>query len=545
MDGFNFIPSRPFVLASFQFKAISLDPIIGPVIALQFGWLPALLWLLLGSILMGWVQDYLIVMLSMRNRGETIGKLVGTLISPRARIAFLILVYLYLVILLGQSGALLASLMERGIVASVLIILVPTSMIVGQILFRWRVRPVISISSSIMVLFISFWLSYLPGAEDFMSGINRSISDQVGFVFHRPFGYGDLTSVTLFWLIISLAICYLGALLPIWRLSIPLNALAAWTIALTMLGAICGWIIGGTAGTLNTSFEIPPLLTAYRPEIGPIWPLLFVLVASGSVSGWRILVASHTTSRQIEKESQALPITAGAVFAETILVVLVILFASVFGVSTGLFDPDQGFELSSGPGSALAHGIARTFQALGISPQFTDSFGVILLAMILITIMLLAFRFICNITCELLESRNSMFANTHFGAFMAAGFTLFIIFFGFWQWLWVLFIGINQLLSGLALLIVSIWLIRQGKASRWIMSIALFLFITSIAALGYTSFFISVYRNIIAAEALELGGLLGNLITAFFGTMILFMGTSIFIEGISISRKDNHALARL
>jgi len=136
MDGEDYIPTPKGVLAGFQFKSISLDVIIGPVIAIQFGWLPAILWLLTGTVFFGWVQDYLSTIISMRNAGKSLSDLIGIFFSPRTRPIMLSFLLVYLLIILGQFGMVLSTLLGRANVALGIFFLVLAGLLAGLMIYR-------------------------------------------------------------------------------------------------------------------------------------------------------------------------------------------------------------------------------------------------------------------------------------------------------------------------------------------------------------------------------------------------------------------------
>jgi carbon starvation protein len=348
MDGEDYLPSPKGVLAGFQFKSISLDVIIGPVIAIQFGWLPAIVWLLTGAIFFGWVQDYLSTIISMRNAGNPISDLVGTFFSPSSRPIMLSFILVYLLIILGQFGMVLSTLLGRENVAIAILFLAFAGLIAGLMIYRWRFNLTLATLISSLIALLGFWVTSIPFFQNTVTRFNQIIPSNESTFLQQPLSAGGISWETLIWLLILLMICYLGAVLPIWRFSVPFNYVSSWIVILGIVLAVGGLILGTLNGSINSEFEIPPLVTTYQPNLGPIWPILFVTLSSGAISGWHALVTTFSTSRQVEKEPLAMPITTGSMFGETIMVAVVIIFAATFGVSSGTFNPETGYSLSAG-----------------------------------------------------------------------------------------------------------------------------------------------------------------------------------------------------
>ena len=537
MDGREFLPVRPFPLFGYQFKAISLDPVIGPVIALQFGWLPALLWLLLGSVFIGWILDILSTLWSFRRQGNTLETLITAMFPVRIRTAFLVLLLVYLVILSSELSVLLASIMSRGETAAMVLALCLGGGVLGPIVFRWRVSPYLKVLSAGLVFLLLYGAGLSSAAQVPFNQLNQWLGEQTWMTIHRPSGFGDLASVQLLWSVILLCFCYLCAIRPIWRLTVPINQAAAWTTAISMCLAVCGWVAGISQGTLNARFQLPPVLMGNQSGVGPVWPLLFMLISTGAVSGWNALVTTHTTSHLVDRERQVLPVAGGAGLGGTILVLVVIAMASVFGVAEGLYDPGQGFKLIAGPGSVFAYGISTTYQTIGIPVRIADSFGAILFGIILIPVLLLAFRFSRDIVGELFREKIRGFWSPNLSAVLSAILVLILVLSGFWQRLWPLFPGLNQLLAGITLVAIAIWLSRERRPFRWLLLTGVILSSTAVAALGYTSFYVSIFKNLSSIDYPTIGGLIGNLATALFGSSFIVIGVVVLVETVSGNRK--------
>lgn len=542
-DGVDFMPARGSVLFGYQFKSIAaLGPIVGPITAAQFGWLPSILWLILGVFFIGWVQDYASSMLAMRSEGMTMGGLSYKLISPRARTLLLSFLYIYLLLIMGAFGALIAPLLAGVTVPVGFFILVGAGLLAGQMTYRWRQDLVLTTIITVAIALFGIWLGTTEPAQNLVKGINGLAGDPAtGVLFSRPLGYGDMTWANTLWAVIMLGFCYLGSVLPIWRFAQPVNYVSFWFVFLGIIGSIVGIAIATFSGVQNTAFEIPAFVTLFQPHLGPIWPILFVTISCGAVSGWHSLVSTSGTARQLEKETDALPVGAGAMYTEAVLAVLSVVFAATAltrADGSVLYDANNNYFLNVGAGGIFAGGMARFLSVLGIPAALGGAIGSVFLTVMALTVMQLVLRFMRVASAELLGDKIPAFKNAHFGSLIAVLLTLFLIVFGFWQWIWVLFGGSNQLFAGMALLLISIWLAQQAKPYNWAFWPGMFMYATTVAALLYVSVYNALIKGILQAPAdVSAGFIVGNLISAVFGLYMVVAAVLLFIDGLRAFNK--------
>jgi carbon starvation protein len=531
-DGVDFMPASGSVLFGYQFKSIAaLGPIVGPITAIQFGWLPSIIWLVVGVFFIGWVQDYASAMLAMRSEGMTMGGLSYKLISPRARSLLLSFMYIYLLLIMGAFGAIVGPLLGGPAVPVGFIILVLAGVLAGQMTYRWRSDLVLTTVVTVLIAMVGIYVGTMPWAQNLVTAINGGPSSFV--LFSRPLGYGDMTWAGFFWAVVMLLFCYLGSVLPIWRFAQPVNYVSFWFVFLGIIGSLLGILIATFTGAVNTGFDIPAWVTAFQPHLGPIWPLLFVTISCGAVSGWHSLVSTSGTARQLEKETDALPVTGGAMYTEAVLGVLSVVFAATIGVTGGFYDPNQGFKLVKGAAGVFAGGMARFMTVVGIPETLGGAIGAIFLVVMAVTVMQLVLRFMRVASAELLGDRMPIFKNAHVGSLVAVLLTLFLIAFGFWQWIWVLFGGSNQLFAGMALLLVSIWLARDNKPTNWAFWPGMFMYVTTVAALLYTSVYNALWSGVLnAGPDASVGFIVGNIITAIFGLYMVVAAVLLFVDGV-------------
>ena len=259
-DGVDFMPAKGSVLFGYQFKSIAaLGPIVGPITAVQFGWLPSILWLLVGVLFIGWVQDYASMMLAMRNDGMTMGGLSYKLISPRARTLLLGFLYLYLRLIMGAFGAVVAGLLANPAVPIGFIILTLAGVLAGQMTYRWRQDLVLTTVVTVLIALVGIWIGTLPFAQNIIGGINSLAGGDTGVLYTTP--YGPMKWSVWLWGIIALGFCYLGSVLPIWRFAQPVNYPSFWFVGLGIVGSLPGLLIATFTGSVGTAFESPAFVT--------------------------------------------------------------------------------------------------------------------------------------------------------------------------------------------------------------------------------------------------------------------------------------------
>ncbi|MFN3762746.1 MAG: carbon starvation CstA family protein, partial [Anaerolineae bacterium] len=173
MDGVDFIPANRNVLFGYQFKSIAaLGPILGPIIALQWGWLPALAWIILGTFFIGWVQDYSSIIVGVREEGQTFGALSYRLISPRARNILLAFIYVYLLMIMGAFGTVVGfTLLTNPAVPLGVIIVILAGLLAGQMTYKWKQDIILTTVVTVVIALVGIWVGTLPAVKNFFSTI--------------------------------------------------------------------------------------------------------------------------------------------------------------------------------------------------------------------------------------------------------------------------------------------------------------------------------------------------------------------------------------
>lgn len=468
MDGVDFIPASRNVLFGYQFKSIAaLGPILGPIAAVQWGWLPALLWIIFGTSFIGWVQDYTSMMMGVRRDGDTLGALSYKLISPRARNILMLFLYFYLLLIMGAFGNTIGKgLMVNPKVPLGMIIVTLAGILAGQMLYKMKKDIILTTVVTVALSFIGVWIGTLPAVSNFFSGLFGLPKSPVVFL--------TVTRAQFIGTLLVFIFCYLGSVLPIWSWAQPVNYVSFWIIALGMLGGVLGMLIW------RPGMGEFPAFTQWSIPTGPLWPMLFVTIACGAISGWHSLVSTSGTARQLECETDALPVGGGAMFMEMVLAVIAFLTATVAFGSLAAYKETLGKVAALG---VFAEGLARFLERLGVPHDFGVAYGSVFLTIMGLTIMQLAVRFMRVASAELLGDKVPIFKNVHVGTIVALALTALFVWIVPWLTIWTAFGSANQLMAGLALLLISLWLKEEGKRNTWALYPSIFMLVTTIAAL--------------------------------------------------------------
>jgi carbon starvation protein len=500
MDGVEFMPTSKNILFGYQFKSIAgAAPIIGPIIAIQWGWLPALIWILAGAFFIGWVQDYSSAAISMRNEGASFGGLSHKLISPRARIILLAFIYFYLLLIAGAFGNVVVS-TAIGLKAAPMawLFLTIAGVLAGQMIYRWRSDIILTTAVTVVIALLGIWLGTIAPSDRILGT--------------------ELSNSRVLWAVAAFVFCYFAAVLPIWRFALPVNYVASYIVFLGLFFGIIGVFI------IHPNFTLPAY-TDFSIKVGPLWPIMFVTIACGAVSGWHSIVSSSGTARQLENELDARPVGAGVMFVEMMLALFALIIAGTIYASP----VEYGAAIAKGPGVIFAGGVAKFMGALGLPLNLGNSYGSVMMVVLAVTIMQLVIRFMRVATSELLSDISPVFRNAHVGTFIACLLGMILVLTGWWQYLWVLFGGANQLMASLALLLVTAWLMSEGKPAAWTFYPMIFMFITTIAALLYTSYSLlqKVVSGTVKGEAL-----VGNTLMGLVGLFLVVAALILGVEGI-------------
>jgi carbon starvation protein len=487
MDGVDFTPANRNVLFGYQFKSIAaLGPIVGPIVAVQYGWLPALVWIIVGTFFIGWVQDYASIMIGVREEGQTFGALSYRLISPRSRMILLTFIYFYLWLIMGAFGVQVGfSLLTNPAVPLGVIIVILVGILAGQMTYKWKQDIILTTVVTVVISFVGIWLGTLAPVRNFWAALYGTAGGAAS-----PTLFLNVTQAGFIGSLLVVIICYFGAVLPIWRWAQPINYVSFWIVLIGVIGGVLGLLIWHPG-----LGDFPAYRMFNVPGLGPLWPILFVTIACGAISGWHSLVSSSGTARQLEKEGDALFVGGGSMFLEMFFAVMAFLTATVaWGSYQGYVDAGGGAKAAA----VFANGLAAFMSHWGLPTQFGAAYGMVFLCLMALTIMYLVVRFMRVASAEALGDRIPVLKNVHVGTIVALVLTLLLIWVVPFLQIWVMFGAANQLMASLALLLITLWLMSKGKSYQWTLWPFAFMFVTTIGALlykAYEAFFINLPKT--------------------------------------------------
>jgi len=460
-DGRDFVPAPPLVVFGHHFASIAgLGPLLGPAIAVIWGWVPALLWIVLGCIFVGAVHDLGCLYSSLRNRARSVADLAYDVAGARARVLFLLFSIFALALAMGVFVINIANLFAPGaggaegghVPEAVLpsVALIAIALAVGVLFYRYRVSLAKLTLPALLASLLFVWL-----------GVQYPITHLFGLELSAPL-----------WTYLLLGYALVATLLPVWVLLQPRDYLNSFQLFLGMGLLLIGAVVGGF--TLSA-----PAFNPAPAGAPPMFPLLFITIACGAVSGFHSLVASGTTVRQLDRQSHALPIGYGGMLTEGLLATLALLaVAAGLGAEWQSRYPDW---LTAGK-SALAnfvHGAGALVSAVGVPLALAKVFVATVAVGFALTTLDTGARLIRYNLQELGRAwRITPLVNPTLSTLLAVGL---IGFFALLKapdpvtgelksvgaLLWQLFGASNQLLAALSLLVVSLYLRSLGRPTLY------------------------------------------------------------------------------
>lgn len=439
-----------------------MGPIAGPFIALYFGWLPALIWILIGNFFIGWIHDYSSLMLSVRNEGKTMGPLSYEIISPRARKGLMGFLLFYL-ILITAVFVLLCSVFFKIFPTSVLptIFLLIGGTISGVLLYKVKVGVGVSTGTGLIIILIGIILGrYFP-------------------IEYPATWWGD---PLVFWMIVTGVILWIAAAAPLIDFTQPVVYLASYPAIFGIILLILGAFLSPVT---NVSIGIPAWqgFLGYTEDFwnpGPLWPILMVSIACGAISGWHSLVSTSGSAGQLDVETDALPVGGGAMIMEGLLA-LASLGAYMVLTKAEMVELFKWKGLVTGATRLIA-----PFTGGAAAEIWITGFYAMWLELFALTIEMLVMRFFTMALKDTLSpvpSLQTIFANKYVAPIIVLVVGGAFAYSGAWINLWLLFGGSNQLLAGLALTLVSIYLAKVKKPSVYTLAPGIFMILTCEAAL--------------------------------------------------------------
>ena len=494
-DDVDFVPTHPAVLFGHHFASIAGGaPILGPALAMAWGWWAGLLWIWFGNILIGAVHDYLSIMASVRYEGKSIQWIAGKMMRPRTSYLFQVFAYLTLVLALGAFSTSLAYLyVARPDVGSMSMWFIVAAVITGFLLYKLRINFLVGTIVGILLTLVAIWL---------------------GFKTPLALSYKG-------WLVIFFFYMMVASALPVWILLQPRDYLNAYILVLGLAMGVVALILVGAKMELAAFTSWSPNIVGGVPS--PYWPVIPLIIACGSLSGIHGLIGSGTTSKQLDKETQGLIVGYGGMLTEGLLSTVVTITIAAFGllvfkeaggklaemgvIADNLKEPlymgknyVKAIDAVGGPLGIFTQSYGILFeQAFGISAQVGTVFSSLWVSAFTLTSMDTGnrvLRFAWEEVWEPLKASLGEFHKTITNRWLASAIPSALSIMLAWNKaynvLWPAFGGANQMLAAATLLTVALWVLKMAgsleKHVRFIIACAGALWITVFAGLWWFLF---------------------------------------------------------
>lgn len=465
-DGIDYCPAKAPVLLGHHFASIAgAGPIVGPVIAAGFGWVPVYLWILFGVIFIGGVHDYSTIIASIRHQSKSIGYIIQSYIGSSGKFLFLLFSWATLILVIAVFTIIVSDTfvyIPSTATSSVLFIFL--AILFGLTIYRLQFNLIIGTIAGIILL---------------------GLSIMIGNFF--PLKLSNLT-----WQIIILFYIFVASVTPVWILLQPRDYLNSFLLYALIIGGIVGLFFA------SPSINIPAFSSFSLDKVGYLFPALFVTVACGAISGFHCLVGSGTTSKQLDKETDAQIIGYGAMLIEGLLAVL-----SLIAVASMANKEFLDILINKGPIAAFSLGIAKFLNAipvLNIPIGLGQSFTALAVSAFALTSLDTATRLARFMFQELFELKNtvdnkSIFQNRFFATSITVLSGASLTFSGHTMSIWPVFGSANQLLAALSLLALTSWVAYLKKDYKFILFPMLFMFVVTLSSLGILAYSNFIFDN--------------------------------------------------
>ncbi len=507
-DGVDYVPTKKEIIFGHHFTSIAgTGPIVGPAIAIIWGWVPAMLWIFIGSIVMGAVHDFGALIISMRNQGKSISEYTAKYVNDRTKFLFFLIVFLELWIVIAIFG----------LVIAIIFSMYPQSVLAvwvevynkGKNAMTWSIYAIIA-------MYVCVFLGpYLPFKMPAVAGI-------------PPTGV---------WTIILLTYGFIASVLPVTTLLQPRDFINSHQLVIAMALLVLGVIVAAFGGHLEI---VAPAVQMSPAKAPPMWPFLFITIACGAISGFHALVSSGTSAKQVRDERDSLFVGYGSMLMEGTLATLVVI-AVAAGIGLG-YTTKAGETLSgvaawtthysswaaaAGLGSkisAFVDGAANMIMTLGIPKNFTLAIMAVFVASFAGTTLDTATRIQRYVVGELGSSINLLSLNNRWVGTAVAVVTALILAFATGAdgkgalKLWPLFGAVNQTLAALALIIITLYLKARGGL-KWMVA-------------GLPAIFMSMMTIWAVIMNQVKFGAAHNMLLQVINIIILFIAVWIVVEGV-------------
>ena len=452
-DGIDYLPTRTAVLLGHHFSSIAgAGPIVGPITAAVFGWVPVTLWIIVGSIFFGGVHDYGSLVASLRHKGQSIGQIIDSNIGERAKLLFAIFAWVTLLVIIAAFANIVAA--------------------------TFVANPGAGSSS---LLFIVLAVAF--GLLVYRSGMSLAVGTVIGLIgMAAAFWLGHIFPITLskdVWLLLMMGYIFVASIAPVWILLQPRDYLNSFLLYIMIAAAFIGICL------YQPEMEISPFVGFDLGGGQWLFPVLFVTVACGAISGFHSLVSSGTSSKQLDNERNAKLIGYGSMLIEGLLAICAI-------ISVAYVSADKLPELlkNGGPVNAFPQGTATFMTAIGLDFNLSKEFVALTISAFALTTLDTATRLGRFIFQEMVTTKagaNSPLGKAVSNRYVATGITIalaWIMSTGSYLTIWPIFGTANQMLAALALLAIAAWL-KKSKRNHLMITIPMyFMFAVTFCSLG-------------------------------------------------------------
>src|SRR5690606_29336967 len=428
-DGVDYEPSKSIVVLGHHFASIAgAGPIVGPIIAVTFGWIPAVIWLLLGGVFLGAVHDVASLTASMRHAGKSIGWLIGRYEGQDGKRLFLIFSFATLILVIAVFADIIArTFISNPEVAASSGLYIIVALLFGVLNKKYTGKTAFLILSIVGVVLMYFFV-------------------YIGSWMPITLGYNG-------WILLLMAYAFIASVTPVWLLLQPRDYLSSFLLYGLMIFAVAGVFVANPTIQMSTDVNL------HVENLGYLFPVLFVTVACGAISGFHSLVASGTTSKQIDKESNAKIVGYGGMLLESFLAIIAICSVIIIGRD------EYGTRLmAEGPVSLFAGGLGGMIASVGLPSELAVTFVALTVSAFALTTFDTCTRLARFTVQEYFEGHTHkpakvLVGNRHAATLLVVALSALLLSSGEFATLWPIFGSANQLLAALALLAVSVWLI--------------------------------------------------------------------------------------
>lgn len=496
-DGVDYVPAKNWlVLFGHHFSSIcGAGPIIGPALAVAYwGWAPALLWVLLGSVLMGAVSDFTSLVVSVRSEGQSMPEIARPEISPRARLLFSWFILLAL-ILVNAVFAIFAArtFIEAPSAVIPSIGLIPVAVGVGYLLYRTNVPNAVATIIGLGLLLVAIEAGSL-------------------FPVQLPAVFG--ISAEWQWIAVLMLYCAVASVTPVQLLLQPRDYLASYLLfAAIGIGVLSIFI----SAPEMQAVAIGPFVPTEWATAGPLWPMMFVTIACGAISGFHSLVSSGTTCKQLATEAHACRVGYGGMLTESLVGVLVIICVGA------ALAPEQLMPTlrAGGPIAAFSQGYGS------LSIPLLGGYGTVFAVMALNAFILTTLDTSTRIGRYLVQELFGI-ESKHLATWLIVVASTALALTGQWTKIWPAFGAANQLIGALALLVVSCWLLKRGRPVVYTLVPACIMLVTTLAAFCY-----QLYHALARVDA-QSGAASPDWFIAGVVTILIVLALVVFWEGAKV-----------